>query len=339
MTQKELDNIYEQIFNSQELKDKSHPEKLNYFKEKVNNILLSHDSKTSIMELYEFYKQKFVLQQNQIFFFEYNSLLLNIIEKKLVERPKYLEAFFYPSVQNEKSTLNFLELAQFEILISLSALTDLNFINTILALKSKNVSIRIITDEANLKFRKRELNEFLLEGLIRGKNNLYIENNNKFIVIDRRVLLVGSYSWIKSENNNTKENCVIIENVHISKIFHEEFEKMWEQLPILRPFDIFVEELRNGNIVNNPVLSPPKLKLIRRKKKIIKKKDGPTKKIEKEKLKKLKKIKNEKKILNKRLPSRKKKVFNKFLRRTMNFNGRKQTKNGLFQRLFNYLKI
>lgn len=338
MKHKELDIIYDQIFNSEELKDKSHPEKLNFFKEKVNNIMVSYDSKTSIMELYEFYKQKFVLQQNQIFFFEYNSLLLNIIEKKLVERPKYLEAFFYPNLQNEKSTLNFLELAQFEILISLFALTDLNLINTILALKSKNISIRIITDEANLKFRKNELNEFLLQGLIRGKSNLYIENNNKFIVIDRRVLLVGSYSWIKSENNSTKENCVIIENVHISKIFHEEFEKFWEQLPTLKPFDLFVENLKNDKNPNNPpapALDYSKIKKIIKKRKILKK-NGKMKIM---KNKKTKKVKKPKKILDKKLMSRKKKVLNKFLRRTRNFNGRNQTKTGIFQRLFNYLKI
>ena len=51
--------------------------------------------------------------------------------------------------------------------------------------------------------------------------------HNKFALIDRRVLLNGSFNWTRSAVLNNRENVVISTSPALIGAFQAEFDKLW----------------------------------------------------------------------------------------------------------------
>ena len=51
--------------------------------------------------------------------------------------------------------------------------------------------------------------------------------HNKFVIIDNRLLLTGSYNWTFSANNRNDENLLIIDDPEIIEIFQNQFINLW----------------------------------------------------------------------------------------------------------------
>ena len=54
--------------------------------------------------------------------------------------------------------------------------------------------------------------------------------HHKFVVIDRRVVITGSYDWTEEANERNCENVVIIDCPGIARAFAGEFERLWALL-------------------------------------------------------------------------------------------------------------
>ena len=56
--------------------------------------------------------------------------------------------------------------------------------------------------------------------------------HHKFIVIDERILINGSFNWTRTAALGNKENVMIIEDVVITRQFLAEFEKLWKEFDL-----------------------------------------------------------------------------------------------------------
>jgi len=51
--------------------------------------------------------------------------------------------------------------------------------------------------------------------------------HNKFAIIDRAIVLTGSYNWTVSASNSNQENILIIESKYVVNNYQNEFNKLW----------------------------------------------------------------------------------------------------------------
>ena len=52
--------------------------------------------------------------------------------------------------------------------------------------------------------------------------------HHKFCVVDKSVLLTGSYNWTKSAADRNQENLLVTEDPKMVKAYISEFENLWD---------------------------------------------------------------------------------------------------------------
>jgi len=52
--------------------------------------------------------------------------------------------------------------------------------------------------------------------------------HHKFVVIDGRVLLTGSFNWTRQAISGNQENLLALTNKRIVSLYRQEFDKLWK---------------------------------------------------------------------------------------------------------------
>ncbi|XP_065846644.1 mitochondrial cardiolipin hydrolase-like [Oscarella lobularis] len=106
---------------------------------------------------------------------------------------------------------------------------------------SENIVVRVITDPSHVDTAGSQVAFFRSRGIeVRHGRASYLMHH-KFIVIDERILINGSFNWTRTAALGNKENVMIIEDAVITRQFLAEFEKLWKE------FDLAVVSFCDGN--------------------------------------------------------------------------------------------
>jgi len=92
-----------------------------------------------------------------------------------------------------------------------------------------NFNLRLITDDEEVRLlgNLRDLSE---EGIsIRMDNAKNSLMHNKFVIIDHKILMTGSYNWTVRATKTNQENVVILDDPYLVNTFITEFNKLWKQ--------------------------------------------------------------------------------------------------------------
>ena len=140
------------------------------------------------------------------------------VPQAFFERPGSGEAF---PVRNE--ILSLILNAQHEVLAVQMEAGDIELLEA-LASVSVDVSVRVITTPDNAA----QFIEFAETGL----KIEYLETrgilHHKFIVVDSKRVLTGSYNWSKNAYEKNWENAVLVTNRAVAESFQLEFEYLWD---------------------------------------------------------------------------------------------------------------
>lgn len=104
---------------------------------------------------------------------------------------------------------------------------------TLLYVKQRGVRVRIITDlgtddgdqlpnliGAGIEVKENRLSpDFILDS--------QPKMHNKFLVVDRRIVIMGSFNWTHTAEQKNYESIFISDNVQVTQTFVEKFEIMW----------------------------------------------------------------------------------------------------------------
>ncbi|WP_428070559.1 phospholipase D-like domain-containing protein [Chryseobacterium gambrini] len=115
-----------------------------------------------------------------------------------------------------------LKLSKYEIKIAVAWITDLSLLRVLADCKARGIKISIIfyNDKINKIDDFEEL--YNLGADIKFTKNLM---HNKFCIIDKKIVINGSYNWTKSAKRN-HENIQITESLDVAKKFIDEFHKI-----------------------------------------------------------------------------------------------------------------
>lgn len=93
--------------------------------------------------------------------------------------------------------------------------------------KEKGIKIRVITDVRQSVEDKTQIPKLEEAGIDIKTNNQGSSMHNKFVIIDNKTLLHGSFNWTYSAVIKNQEHCLIDNRPELVKEFKKHFDSLW----------------------------------------------------------------------------------------------------------------
>ncbi|KAH7474136.1 hypothetical protein PRIC1_014450 [Phytophthora ramorum] len=93
----------------------------------------------------------------------------------------------------------------------------------------RGVKVRVISDDGQAKGKGSDIEKFIDAGIPVRDDNARTYMHHKFCVIDKKILLNGSFNWSRQAVVGNAENLVIHKDGPIIGRFDEHFEHLWEK--------------------------------------------------------------------------------------------------------------
>lgn len=125
--------------------------------------------------------------------------------------------------QIEQTIVNLIANAKTEILFNQYAVTSQNIADALVKARHKNITVVGILEE------KPNISKYNAPGyFIQNDVPVFYDNspgvdNNKYCVIDRSIVITGSYDWTKSSNERNAENAIIINEPTVAQAYYNQF--------------------------------------------------------------------------------------------------------------------
>lgn len=120
-----------------------------------------------------------------------------------------------------------------QIDVCMYRITYYQFTALLIRLHGRNIQIRLITDEGNddkkdSQSHKRELGKLTRAG-IEIKNRVHNGlMHNKFVIVDERILIIGSFNWSHGAVTKNDETVIVTQQSVLVEECVENFANWWE---------------------------------------------------------------------------------------------------------------
>ncbi|MFH2012073.1 MAG: phospholipase D-like domain-containing protein [Pseudomonadota bacterium] len=146
------------------------------------------------------------------------------------------KVYFSPNGNCEKAIIEEIRKAKICIHIAIFNFTNGRIARELVKVSKKGIDIKVIMDmESSLNHYSK--GRFLEKKGISVKYRKGVNRNkvgdetglmhNKFVIIDRKVVITGSYNWTASAEKWNYENLLVIPSKKAAKLFEKEFNSLW----------------------------------------------------------------------------------------------------------------
>jgi cardiolipin hydrolase len=139
------------------------------------------------------------------------------------------EAHFSPGEDCRRQLLDLLVSARESIDISIFTISDDRLANAILATHKRGVNVRLITDNDKAHDQGSDIFYMLEAGLPVCMDSSEHHMHHKFAVIDKKILVNGSFNWTRSATDFNQENILVTDEPKLVSAYLDEFESLWKQ--------------------------------------------------------------------------------------------------------------
>ena len=136
-------------------------------------------------------------------------------------------AHFSPGDDCRRKLLDLCVGARQSIDISVFTIADDRLVDAILATHQRGISVRIITDNDKARDEGSDIFYMMDRGVEVRMDNTENHMHHKFAVIDRRVLVNGSFNWTRSASECNQENILVTAEPKLVSAYIKEFEDLW----------------------------------------------------------------------------------------------------------------
>ncbi len=101
------------------------------------------------------------------------------------------------------------------------------------AAAARGVRVRLVLDRG--KFEETRATQELLGAanfsfrLLRGRHGVGSKMHHKFVILDGRTVLTGSYNWTLESEEENYDNLVIVRDPQVAEDYAREFEALWAE--------------------------------------------------------------------------------------------------------------
>ncbi len=140
-----------------------------------------------------------------------------------------IEAWFGQAVSVRDKLRGVIRAAEYDVVVAMDRFTDYTLADELIfaAKRGRRVRVVIDGDKRNLLMGKA-LGDHLAGGGVevmydRSESNLY----DRFLVLDERVVVVGSYPFIEDAPSSPMTDAVVIDDADLAKQYMEFFDFIW----------------------------------------------------------------------------------------------------------------
>lgn len=155
------------------------------------------------------------------------ALCLVFLWRHLLRKLGYLldlRVYFSPKGGCQEAILRELNQARREILVQAYSFTADPLTFALVEAKKRGVHVEILLDVSNETERHSDLNIFLEHGLDPRIDGEHAIAHNKVLVIDKKVVITGSYNFTNSAEHENAENVLIIKgHPDLPTLYRENF--------------------------------------------------------------------------------------------------------------------
>ena len=123
--------------------------------------------------------------------------------------------------------LSILDSARVSLDVCVFTITNDSITQSLIAAKKRGVKVRLITDDDCADGQGSDIRELQQNGIDVRLDASPAHMHNKFVVIDSRLVITGSFNWTVQAVTGNRENIVVTNNVQMRDAFASEFANLW----------------------------------------------------------------------------------------------------------------
>jgi phosphatidylserine/phosphatidylglycerophosphate/cardiolipin synthase-like enzyme len=154
--------------------------------------------------------------------------MLFLLGTPAVAREANITDAFSPKQGATELVVSTIGKAQETVRVAAYSFTSKPIANALVEAQQRGVDVRVVLDKSQ---RKRSLWGFLKDSGVPVRiNSHYAIMHNKFMIIDAKVLELGSFNYTKSAEEKNAENVLVLHNrTKIIKDYMAQWEKLWDE--------------------------------------------------------------------------------------------------------------
>ena len=138
------------------------------------------------------------------------------------------QAYFSPGPDCRIAIEQAMETALSELLICVFTISDDRLSDAVMAAHRSGLTVRVISDNDKMHDRGSDVERLSQAGVNMRIDRSPEHMHHKFMVIDGRTVMTGSYNWTRSAETRNEENIIAVDDPLLATRFSEEFERIWK---------------------------------------------------------------------------------------------------------------
>ena len=174
------------------------------------------------------------LSQKKFNFESYQKINDYIIDKFYMVKPTVFEVHFFPNPSEEIHLINLISKTKTSLDIAMFTINNIKIASEIKNIFSRGIKLRILSDSECIKMPSSNVYSLAALGIsVKIDDSVRYHMHHKFCVIDKSVVVTGSFNWTDQAVNHNQENLLFIENKELAAKYSNEFEKLWNDFEIV----------------------------------------------------------------------------------------------------------
>ena len=140
------------------------------------------------------------------------------------------QAYFSPGNDCLQTLLFYLNNAKEIIQVCVFTISDDRIAEKLIELHGKKIPIQIITDDEKIYDKGSDIERLKKTGLqVKTDSSKERHMHNKFALIDRKILITGSFNWTRQASILNYENILVTSTSELVRKYLNEFDELWNR--------------------------------------------------------------------------------------------------------------
>jgi phosphatidylserine/phosphatidylglycerophosphate/cardiolipin synthase-like enzyme len=138
------------------------------------------------------------------------------------------DAYFSPGEECRNVIIHQIKSAIQQLQICVFTISDDLITDAIITSHQRGTTIRIITDNDKSLDEGSDIEHIVKQGIAVKMDRTPNHMHHKFMVVDGKALITGSYNWTRSAARFNHENVLLTKDAGVVKSFLKEFDQLWQ---------------------------------------------------------------------------------------------------------------
>jgi phosphatidylserine/phosphatidylglycerophosphate/cardiolipin synthase-like enzyme len=125
--------------------------------------------------------------------------------------------------------IEIIDSAEKYVYVAIYSFTLDNLGDALIRARDKGVEVKVVIEKEQGEVKGSEYERLLKAGInVRLDGNKYLMHH-KFMVVDGKIVVTGSYNWSYGAEENNDENMIVVSNPDVARLYEKEFLRVWAQ--------------------------------------------------------------------------------------------------------------